>query len=118
MGLASCEKQQPSDDNQNNPYNGTKWSYATSGGKEVLHFTSETNVTFYKADVNGNFKATRATGEYSYSGNNISFSNMVEHDGVDYIYENATVSGTTMTLKYYWLKDGEKKYYSPTLMKE
>ena len=109
VALSSCSKPNDEQTKDKNPYTGTKWSRVISKTMQVLEFTSDTEAMVYEADENGNFKSTTAKGKYTYSGNTITFSNMVDVGAVDYIYEKAEVSGSTLQLFYYWEKDGNVK---------
>ena len=112
VAVSSCSK------SEKNPYIGTKWTRVLSETMTVLEFTSDTEAMVYKADVNGNFISITVKGNYTFNDNLITFSNMVDKGAVDYFYERAEVSGNTLQLFYYWVNDGEKKYYSPILKKE
>ena len=108
--MYGCDKEDKTDPN---PYNGTVWtkSYESIFGDEpymyVIEFTDK-DFSYYEADINGNFKKSKADGTYTYEGNEITIKNAKTAYGD--IITGATVSGKMLTLHYYWISssDGSK----------
>lgn len=115
----SCttEKEDP------NPYNGTKWTktYDSSYGDSymyVLEFTN-TEFSYYRADINGGYQSGMSSGPYTYNGNTITINNVRNNASpLDEYFTGATVSGNMITLKSYWISSkGERFDDEMTLMK-
>ena len=112
LGLISCTKEEGS----SNPYAGTKWSksYYSSFSDEnymyVIEFT-ETDFSYYEADINGGYKSGMTQGKYTYSGNEITINNVKDNTSIlgEYI-TGATVAGNVLTLHTYWIASNGKRY--------
>lgn len=67
----SCSKEK-----DRNPLVGTKWTTSYADDLMVLEFTSDKDVTGYFAKSSGAYLSGQIQGTYSFSNNNITFSNM------------------------------------------
>ena len=116
--FSSCSE----DDGEMNPYAGTKWSksyHSSFSGEDymyVIEFT-DTDFSYYEADIYGGYKSGMTQGKYTYVGNRIMIDNVRMKTSIflnEYIY-GATVSGNVLTLNTYWVsKDGTR--YDETMI--
>ena len=118
--LSSCSE----DDGEMNPYAGTKWSksYDSLSGwydsyMYVLEFT-DTDFSYYEADVYGGYKSGMTQGKYTYVGNKIMINNVRMNTSwaIDYYITGATVSGNVLTLNYYWVSEDGVRYDKTMIM--
>ena len=111
MGLASysCSKDGTSSSGSavSGSIVGTKWYTHFSNNKlAIIEFVSNSTCEIYFADLDYDKTQSWGIGEYSYSGNAVSFYvSLSDYGGDSYKIDNATISGTTMSSK------GSKKYY-------
>lgn len=105
-----------------NPYAGTKWSksYHSSFSDEdymyVMEFT-ETDFSYYEADINGGYKSGMTQGKYTYSGSEITIDNVRDKTSIlDEYITGATVVGNVLTLHTYWISNDGVRYDSEVVM--
>lgn len=105
-----------------NPYAGTKWSksYHSSFSDEdymyVMEFT-ETDFSYYEADINGGYKSGMTQGKYTYSGSEITIDNVRDKTSIlDEYITGATVVGNVLTLHTYWVSNDGVRYDSEVVM--
>ena len=109
LGLfCSCQREEPTEQNQTkNPLVGTIWKASYNGDALVIEFTSENDFRNYTEDSNGNLKQFGLDyGNYSISGNRISFSNHTSTNRFDF----AIVNGDIMELHYYYNPNFTRNY--------
>lgn len=118
MTITGCS----SDDENMNPYAGTMWSksYHSSFTDEdymyVIEF-SDTDFSYYEADINGGYKSGMTQGAYTYSGNIITINNVrMNTTFLDEYITGATVSGNVLTLHSYWVSDSGERYDNDVIM--
>lgn len=94
-----------SSDDETSSLSGTKW-VAKFADKDyiVLNFTSNSNVEGSFTDSNLVIDGKLSTGNYSTKDNQVTFSNFViKYFGIaEYRFEKAEISGSAMTVSYYW----------------
>ena len=94
-----------SDDDEKNSLSGTEWIRKyTDDHYIIIKFTSDSKVEGYFTDTNFVMVGSSSSGTYSMQYNQVTFSNfIIKYYGIaGYRYENAQISGSSMTTTYYW----------------
>lgn len=118
MMIAGCT----SENKDINPYAGTMWSksyHSTFTDEDYMHVIefSDTDFSYYEADINGGYKSGMTQGTYTYSGDIITINNVRMNTSIlDEYITGATVSGNMLTLHSYWESDSGERYESDEIM--
>ena len=82
----------------------------------VMEFT-ETDFSYYEADINGGYKSGMTQGKYTYSGSEITIDNVRDKTSIlDEYITGATVVGNVLTLHTYWISNDGVRYDSEVVM--
>lgn len=108
------------DDDKDEPSTGlagTSWSASYVDELFVIEFESNSKVSGFRADANGNIKGDVYYGTYSVNGNKISLKNFSIVNFYEFHFTDGSVSGNNMVLNYWWEmgKPGDKKRFDDTM---
>lgn len=103
MTSVSCTKE---DAKSGDSLVGTKWVMAWDDAKEIIEFTSGTDVRIYEADENLNYSDFLHEGKYSYNNGKVTFSDdklfLADVWGITicyyYYFQSADVNGDVLTV--------------------
>lgn len=96
---------------------GTSWSASYVDELFIIEFESDSKVSGFRADANGNIKGDVYYGTYSVNNGKITLNNFSIVNFYRFYFTDGTVSGNNMVLNYWWEMGapGDKKRFDDTM---